>query len=78
MTDINLIDAFERIPVQIFPSIRAGSLFIATEIAALIREKQKNHEPCVLGLATGSTPKSVYTELIRMHREEGLSFKHRF
>jgi len=75
MTDINLIDAFERIPVQIFPSIRDGSLFIATEIAALIREKQKNNEPCVLGLATGSTPKSVYTELIRMHREEGLSFK---
>jgi len=29
----------------------------------------------VLGLATGSTPLRVYQELIRMHREEGLSFK---
>ena len=28
----------------------------------------------VLGLATGSTPIGVYRELIRMHREEGLSF----
>jgi glucosamine-6-phosphate isomerase len=28
----------------------------------------------VLGLATGSTPLPVYTELIRRHREEGLSF----
>jgi glucosamine-6-phosphate deaminase len=29
----------------------------------------------VLGLATGSTPIGVYRELIRMHREEGLTFK---
>jgi glucosamine-6-phosphate deaminase len=28
----------------------------------------------VLGLATGSTPIGVYRELIRLHREEGLSF----
>src|SRR5207247_4995756 len=28
----------------------------------------------VLGLATGSTPLGVYRELIRLHREEGLSF----
>ena len=30
---------------------------------------------CVLGLATGSTPVSVYNELVRLHREEGLSFR---
>lgn len=29
---------------------------------------------CVLGLATGSTPVATYQELIRRHREEGLSF----
>ena len=29
----------------------------------------------MLGLATGSTPLRVYKELIRMHKEEGLSFK---
>ncbi len=28
----------------------------------------------MLGLATGSTPRHVYRELVRMHREEGLSF----
>jgi glucosamine-6-phosphate deaminase len=28
----------------------------------------------VLGLATGSTPTGVYDELIRLHKEEGLSF----
>ena len=31
--------------------------------------------PCVLGLTTGSTPISLFTELLRLHREEGLSFK---
>ena len=29
----------------------------------------------MLGLATGSTPLGVYRELIRLHREEGLSFR---
>ena len=34
--------------------------------------KDKNH--CVLGLATGTTPITLYQELIRMHKEEGLDF----
>jgi glucosamine-6-phosphate deaminase len=29
---------------------------------------------CVLGLATGGTPLGMYSELIRLHREEGLDF----
>src|SRR6476469_2401271 len=73
--EINLIDAFERIPVKIFPDLTKGSHFAAAEIARIIREKQAKNEKCVLGLATGSTPKTVYAELVRMHREEGLSFK---
>ncbi len=75
MTDINLIDAFERIPVKIFDDPAAGSLFAATEVAKLIRSKQAAGQTCVLGLATGATPKSLYAELVRMHREEDLSFE---
>ena len=30
---------------------------------------------CVLGLATGSSPISVYKRLIELHQKEGLSFK---
>jgi glucosamine-6-phosphate deaminase len=41
----------------------------------LIEKKAAANKPCVLGLATGSTPVSVYKELIRFHKEEGLSFK---
>ena len=73
--EINLIDAFERIPVKIFPTLYEGSKYAAQQVADLIREKQQIGEPCVLGLATGSTPKTLYVELVRMHKEEGLSFK---
>src|SRR4051812_6045561 len=73
--EMNLIDAFERIPVKIFPNLKEGSRHAAAEIAKLIRDKQSRNEYCVLGLATGSTPRTVYAELVRMHREEGLSFK---
>jgi glucosamine-6-phosphate deaminase len=72
---IDLTDSFEKIPVKIFPDLKQGSLAIAKEIAALIIERQKLKQKCVLGLATGSTPKTLYAELIRMHKEEKLSFK---
>ncbi|MDA6072850.1 6-phosphogluconolactonase, partial [Flavobacterium sp. AC] len=44
------------------------------EIAQLIRSKQEKGKSCVLGLATGSSPIKVYEELVRIHKEEGLSF----
>jgi glucosamine-6-phosphate deaminase len=65
----------EKIPVQIFASSEEASVFVAREIATLIRSKQKQNKPCVLGLATGSTPTRVYAELIRLHKQENLSFK---
>jgi glucosamine-6-phosphate deaminase len=72
---MTLVDSFEKIPVRICASLREGSQYAAQEIAILIRKKQAKNEPCVLGLSTGSTPKTLYEELARMHREEGLSFK---
>ncbi len=48
---------------------------VAQRIAALIRARHAAGRACVLGLATGSTPIGVYRELIRMHRDEGLSFR---
>ncbi|MEO1263532.1 MAG: glucosamine-6-phosphate deaminase [Bacteroidota bacterium] len=66
---------FEKIPTKIFDSAADGSKAAAYEIASLIRMKAANRENCVLGLATGSSPTSLYDELVRMHRQEGLSFK---
>ncbi len=73
--NVDLTDSFEKIPVKICSDSKSGSKFVAQEIANLIREKQSKKEHCVLGLATGSTPITLYAELVRMHKEEGLSFK---
>lgn len=62
-----------KIPFRVFETSRQVSLAIAGEIADLIRERAAAGRSCVLGLATGSTPVNVYAELVRMHREEGLS-----
>jgi glucosamine-6-phosphate deaminase len=72
---MKMVDSFEKIPVEIFSSPKGGSVFVANEIAKLIKQKQQEGKSCVLGLATGSTPISMYAELVRLHREEGLSFK---
>jgi glucosamine-6-phosphate deaminase len=65
----------ERINVEIFGEPDEAALFVAREIAALIRSRSAEGRGSVLGLATGSSPVSVYAELVRMHREEGLSFR---
>ena len=70
-----MVDTFEKIPIEIFPDANAGSAFVAQKVATLIRDKEKNKERCVLGLATGKSPLKLYAELIRMHREEYLSFR---
>ena len=72
---MTMVDSFEKIPVKIYPDLKAGSKAVAKQVADFILEKQKKKEKCVLGLATGSTPKTLYAELVRMHKEEKLSFK---
>lgn len=75
MNKIDLTDSLEKIPVKIFESSQQGSKFVANEIASLIKTKEAAGQKCVIGLATGSSPKTLYAELVRMHKEEGLSFK---
>ena len=66
---------YEKLHNVIVSSAAKGSELIAQEIADIIRAKQAKGKNCVLGLATGSSPLSVYAELVRMHKEEGLSFQ---
>jgi len=70
-----MLESFEKIPVEIFNNQTEGSLVLAKQIAQLIKEKQAQNLPCVLGMATGATPIVLYKELVRIHKEEGLSFK---
>ena len=68
-------DRFEKVPVQIYDKPSEAVKAVACEIANCIRENAAKSQKCVLGLATGSSPIKLYQELIRMHKEEGLSFK---
>jgi len=63
----------ERVPVVIVEYEQIART-IAERIAAIIRQRREQGGRAVLGLATGSTPIGIYRELIRMHRDEGLSF----
>ena len=69
------LTSHERIPTKLFNTAIEGSLYVANSIAALIESRNKESKPTVLGLATGSTPTQVYDELVRKHKEEGLSFE---
>lgn len=67
-------EAFEKIPATIFTGSAQGAAALAKEVADLIKAKNKKGQPAVLGLATGSTPVPFYRELIRLHKEQKLSF----
>ena len=65
----------ERLRTRVHSSPTVAVATIAREIRGLIERNRATGRPTVLGLATGSTPVPLYRELIRLHREEGLSFR---
>ncbi len=77
MARLNLLEEtrYEKLPVTVYPNQQEAAKQVAKRIADLIRNKQEANKPAVLGLATGVTPIKVYQELVRMYKEEGLSFK---
>jgi glucosamine-6-phosphate deaminase len=66
--------SIEKIPVRIWENSKEASKHVARSIALAVRQKQQEGENIVLGLATGSTPITLYKELVRIHQEEELSF----
>ena len=71
----DFLASIEKVPVTVYAASTTASVAVASEIADLIRARAKAGQNAVLGLATGSTPTGVYDELVRLHKEEGLSFK---
>lgn len=65
----------EKVPTEIFPSSTEGAKYIAAQIGAEIRFARQAERNCVLGLGTGLSLTPVFNELIRLHKEENLSFK---
>ena len=71
----SVLTRLEKIPTDIYESAEEGANHVAYEIAQLIRDKQKAGRFCVLALPGGNSPRNVYSALIRIHKEEGLSFR---
>lgn len=68
-------EAHEKTPTVIFPGSAEAARALAAEVRELIVSRAREGRQAVLGLATGSTPVPFYRELIRLHREEKLSFQ---
>ena len=71
----SVLTRLEKIPTDIYESAEEGANHVTYEIAQLIRDKQKAGRFCVLALPGGNSPRNVYSALIRIHKEEGLSFR---
>src|ERR1700712_2357747 len=77
MARLNLLEEtrYEKLPVTVYANQQEASVAVAQRIAKLIKSKTEKGEKTVLGLATGVTPINVYAELVRLHQQEGLTFK---
>ena len=73
--ELSRVTRFEKIPTEIFETEKGGSVYIAHEIASLIKEKNERNEKCILGLTNGKSTLGIYHELVRLHHKEQLSFK---
>ena len=72
---INEVSRYEKLHTVTFENSKDGSVSIAREICDLVKAKQEKNKNCVIGFATGSSPTKVYQEIIRIHKDESLSFK---
>ncbi len=73
--ELSRVTRFEKIPTEIFDTEADGAIRAASEIAELIQSKNESGENCVIGLTHGKSHVGIYAELVRLHKETGLSFK---
>lgn len=65
----------EKIFTDIYPKVEEAASVIANSVEAEIKRAKAVGRKCVLALGTGLSLTPVYTELIRRHKECGLSFE---
>jgi len=66
----------ERIKSVIYPSALEAATALARRVADKIKRRASQNRSLVLGIPTGTTPLPFYKELVRIHKEEKLSFSH--
>ena len=71
----SVLTRFEKVPTDIYESVDEGVNHIANEIAGKIRDRQREGKFFVIGTGTGASLRPLYAELVRKHKDEGLSFR---
>ncbi len=71
---IEIITRFEKLNTRIVDHAKTGDFYATRCIVDEMAKAGKEGRPFVLGLSTGKSPIGVYRELVRLHKEEGLSF----
>ena len=71
----SVLTRYEKIPTDIFGSMEEGVAWVADKVTAKIQEKQHEGKFCVIAAGIGTSLRALYAELVRRHKEEGLSFR---
>ena len=71
----SVLTRFEKVPTDIYESVDEGVAHIANEIAGKIQDRQREGKFFVIGAGTGASLRPLYAELVRKHKDEGLSFR---
>ena len=73
--DRSEITRMEKLPTDIYPKTEDGVKAVALAVVEEVKQQRRDGEYCVLGLGTGTSLTPVYEELVRLHKEEGVSFQ---
>ena len=71
----SVLTRLEKIPTNIFETSEEGVVQIANEIVAKIQDRQREGKFCTIAIGTGASLRPLFTELIRKHKDEGVSFR---
>ena len=71
----SVLTRFEKVPTDIYESVDEGVCHIANQIAGKIQDRQREGKFFVIGAGTGASLRPLYAELVRKHKDEGLSFR---
>ena len=68
------LSRYEKLAIEIYEESQLAARNVAEEIVQEMLQKQHEGKPFVLGISGGASPIPVYEELVRHHKEKGVSF----
>ena len=69
------VTRMEHVTTTIVENPQEGISTVAARIAKLINRRETSNQKTVLSLASGRSMRDLFVELVRLHKEDGLSFK---